>query len=249
MPEIWWNQFRIGTTHGRSRINGRRSAAAVTDAGSERDPHETETREELLNQFYATLGVMYLAAQPGTGAGTVSQHGRIHELLYQLPGRGRAYEIEQLLAFVMTDDQVAAELPRRVAEARALDLQYVAQIEAQFDAALKVVQDPDANDASRKQSQAAMRYILQRLLNDLQWLYHQRIRRREAAKRLSVRVSALFLSAFFFFVCLLFTQYFSNPLDRASKVQGSSNVPRPYSEVTNWAGPVSHIGRIMPCLH
>lgn len=174
------------------------------------DPQDRQVREELLAQFYATLRVMYLGARPATES-TVSMHERIRECFADEPSWAGAYEIEQLLAYVMTDEQVAAELPRRMAEARTLGLAHVGELDKQYSAAVGVLDSKDVGAEQRHSARNAMRVILQRLLNDLQWFYNQRIRRREAAKRLSVRVSALFLSAFLFFFGLLFVQYLSQP--------------------------------------
>ena len=193
-----------------------------------RDPQEVAIREELLDQFYATLEVMYLAAEPSpkpasdsmekntntteTNTQTVKQHERIRALLDDSERSwGGAYEIEQLLAFVMTDEQVAIELGRRIAEAKALKLKYSSELEARYNTTRLIIDGNDTKNKQREQSLTSMRFILQRLLNDLQWFYKQRIRRYEAAKRLSARVSALFLSAFTIFFFLLFIQYFSNP--------------------------------------
>jgi hypothetical protein len=174
------------------------------------DPQDRQVREELLAQFYATLRVMYLGARPATES-TVSMHERIREGFAEEPSWAGAYEIEQLLAYVMTDEQVAAELPRRMAEARTLGLAHVGELDKQYNAAVGVLDTKEVGAEQRHSARNAMRVILQRLLNDLQWFYNQRIRRREAAKRLSVRVSALFLSAFLFFFGLLFVQYLSQP--------------------------------------
>jgi hypothetical protein len=154
---------------------------------------------------------MYFAGEPAPrpNAETAEIHTRIRKLLFDCPRTWRgAYEIEQLLAFVMTDNQIAAELPRRIAEAKTLQIDFVEELATQFDAARRIAQETKTEPNQRKQNQAAMRNILQRLLNDLQWFYNKRIRRREAAKRLSLRVSALFLSAFLLFFSLLFIQYF-----------------------------------------
>jgi len=143
---------------------------------------------------------MHLASDPPSDEDSraAKQHARIKELFEHEEHTWRgAYEIEQLLAFVMTDGQIAAELPRRLAEAKALELEFASNLEEQIKAA--------------HNNKTALRYILQRLLNDLQWFYNQRIRRRAAAKRLSKRVSYLFFSAFLFFFALSFIHFFSSP--------------------------------------
>jgi hypothetical protein len=175
---------------------------------------QDETREWLLSQFYSSLRVTYLAAQPAPGpdSNTASMHERIQDLLTGKQGWRAAYEIEQLLAFIMTDDQVAAELPRRLIEAKSLKLDYVCELDTQFNTARERAQPTNVDAAQRQQAQIAMRYILHRLINDLQWFYGQRIRRREAATRLLRRISILFLSALYYFFLLLFLQvFFSNP--------------------------------------
>lgn len=185
-----------------------------TGTGMGLDPHETEMREELLEQFFATLRVMYLTCEPdpGTDRLKTEQHQHVRRLLFHEPRTWRgAYEIEQLLTFLMTDCQVEEELSRRFAEARSLHLPYVGDLEAQLQRVCGDCTEPEGDQTGFDQCRTARRYILHRLLNDLQWFYNQRIRRREAAKRLSVRVSALFLSAFVFFFSLLFIQFFLNP--------------------------------------
>lgn len=176
---------------------------------------DQEPSRELLDQFYSTLRVMYLAARPYPGPNKpwAEQHVRIRCLLSANdPCWNDAYEIEQLLTFVMTDEQLEAELPRRMAEAQAQELQFAGKLAQQLDAVYAEEAKDDASDADRAKALAAKRYILQRLLNDLQWFYNQRMRRRDTAKRLSQRVSALFLSAFLFFFVLLFVQYRSLPV-------------------------------------
>lgn len=169
---------------------------------------------------------MYLAANKDDepNAPFAEQHKRINEL-FQTEQHSwlDAYEIEQLLSFVITDEQLAAELPRRMAEAKALNLQYVTAMEERFKA---IVEDEAKaeEDADREKCQDAKRYLMQRALNDLQWFYKQRIRRRDAAKRLALRVSAMFLSAFFFFSTLLFIQYLSIPKnENGDPQQGQSS--------------------------
>ena len=161
---------------------------------------EQETREkELLDQFYSTLDAMYLAAEPfpGEDAPTTQQHKRIYQLLEIEESSRRwrdAYKIEQLLISVMTDKQVTAELPRRLAEAKARELKFVEEIEKQIEGA------KDNTD---------MRCIFHRLLNDLQWFYNKRDRRVCEGKQLSRRVSILFFIAFASFLILLFIPLFT----------------------------------------
>lgn len=188
---------------------------------SPQDPQARETREQLLNQFYSTLRVMYLASDLTREATRAVREQITQKFEEPRTWRG-AYELEQLLAFVMTDDQVATELPRRMVEGKALKLPFIDELEKQFNEARGLLSaEESADDAKRERSLTAYRYILHRLLNDLQWFYNQRIRRRDAAKRLSVRVSALFLSAFLFFFGLLFVQLFSNP----AKAPSDSGTP------------------------
>lgn len=175
------------------------------------DRQAQETREELLEQFYSTLRVAYSAARPDPGPGTRmgEQHRCIRNLLGSYPRSWLyAYEIEQLLVFVMTDDQLEAELPRRMAEAKAHKLEYVSSLSTQLEQ-VGAEQEAATTDTERERCMLAKQYIFQRLLNDLQWFFNQRIRHRDAANRLTVRVSAMFLSAFLFFSTLLFIQYLS----------------------------------------
>lgn len=188
------------------------------------DAQVKKAREDLLNQFYSTLHVMYLGAGPER-----AETREIHELIRSKLGDDestwhQAYEIEQLLAFIIREDQLTTELPRRMVEAKALNLSFVDELEKQYkDAYDKLLKANE--DEERKKIQLTLRCILHRLLNDLQWFYEQRIRRRDAAKRLSVRVSALFLSAFLFFFGLLFVQYFTNRPPVAQEMHKSPQPP------------------------
>jgi len=203
-----------------------------TGPAGARDPHDREAREELLNQFYATLRVTYLGAEPEREETRVI-HERIRAKLADEPAWRNAYEIEQLLAFVMTDEQLETELPRRMAEAKSMKLSFVDELSQRIAAIRGGSQDSEPTEEQKRKDQLALRSVLHRLLNDLQWFYDQRIRRRDAAKRLSVRVSALFLSAFFFFFGLLFIQYFTNLTDTKSG-------PAPQSQSTAAAFEAQH---------
>ena len=156
---------------------------------------------ELLEQFYSTLRVIYLAARQDIGGEFPATEidKQVRELLDDPEGshswRG-AYEIEQLLSFIMTEGQLNAELPRRLEEAKKLELTYVSGLEAL---------------ASQQSDVKTRRTIYQRLLNDLQWFYMQRIRRRAASRKLAVRVSALFLLAFFVFFLVIGIQFLAQP--------------------------------------
>ena len=161
------------------------------------DPSE-EHRPDLLDQFYSTLRVTYLAARTGGTGHSADPEAvaKVEELLDATPSWRGAYEIEQLLSLVMTKEQLETELERRLEEARVAELPHVAILERQRGAA-------DTEEAKRA--------LLHRLLNDLQWYYSQRIQRRAANKKLSTRVSALFLSAFLFFFLIILIQFFSLP--------------------------------------
>ena len=117
--------------------------------GDADEPH----KGELLEQFYLTLSVMYMGA-PRVERSVV--HERIERLFQSGRSWRNAYEIEQLLCFVLTDPQIAGELDRRLAEARALKLEYIDVINKELEDKTKAVDK---------------RLVLHRLLNDLQWFY------------------------------------------------------------------------------
>ena len=149
---------------------------------------------DLLEQFYLTLQVTYLAAPPLPGSVV---HERIERLFSGVHSWRNAYEIEQLLCFVISEQQLETELNRRLAEAQALKLDYVAVIDKEL--------HPDSKPPADK------RIVLHRLLNDLQWFYSKRVQHRAASKRLMVRVSLLFMVALAAFSLVLFTQFFAHP--------------------------------------
>ena len=89
---------------------------------------------ELLEQFYSTLGVIHLAARDiGSESSETDVDQKIKELLVPeqrtWPG---AYRIEQLLSLVMTEDQLDAELKRRLDEAKKLELTYISTLDEQL---------------------------------------------------------------------------------------------------------------------
>lgn len=147
----------------------------------------------LLEQFYLTLQVTYLAAPPLPGSVV---HQRIERLFDSGHSWRNAYEIEQLLCFIMSEQQLETELHRRLAEAHALKLEHVAVIDKEL--------HEDTNPRADK------RIVLHRLLNDLQWFYSKRVQHRAASKRLMVRVSLMFMVALATFALVLFIQFFAH---------------------------------------
>jgi hypothetical protein len=173
---------------------------------------DEDYRPDLLNQFYSTLHVLHLAARsPSAAEGSNTEiDAKIRQLFEAPPSWRGAYEIEQLLSLIMTEEQLNTELERRLQEAREVQLTYVGTLEKQWGAATT------ENNSNLK------RALLQRLLNDLQWFYSQRIQRRNAGKKLGIRVSALFLSAFVFFFLVISIQFFAHPL-----MQAKGEIERP----------------------
>jgi hypothetical protein len=169
---------------------------------------DEEYRPDLLDQFYSTLHVIALAARShGPSEGTNTEvDAKLRQLFEEPPSWRGAYEIEQLLSLVMTEEQLNTELERRLEEARQLKLTYVGTLEKQWGAATSPASE---NNVSLK------RALLQRLLNDLQWFYFQRIQRRSASKKLGLRVSAMFLSAFLFFFLVISIQFLAHQQMRA----------------------------------
>ena len=99
---------------------------------------------------------------------------------------------------------------RRLAEAKALKLEYVDAIE-------KELQDPITPPHRR--------IILHRLLNDLQWFYSKRVQRHAASKRLMLRVSSLFMVALVTLFLVLFIQFFAHTPAPSGSVQGAAAAP------------------------
>jgi hypothetical protein len=163
---------------------------------------EEEHRGDLLDQFYLTLGVMLLAAPKDERPDV---HGKLQWLFVQPRSWRNAYELEQLLCLVMSEPQLTVELKRRLAEAKALKLDYLDVVE----------------EGLKDTVVGNKRIAFQRLLNDLQWFYVKRVQQRSAGKRLMRRVSALFvLSALTLFLVLLI-QFFAHPV----VPQSASNAP------------------------
>ncbi len=87
-----------------------------------------------------------------------------------------AYEIEQLLCFVLTEEQLVIELKRRLSEARALKLEHVEAINEEINKSIGT---------------SDKRFLLHGLLNDLQWFYSKRDQRRTSSQQLILRVSSI----------------------------------------------------------
>ena len=182
---------------------------SVHEISPEQYSHVEDSNEQhkvnLLEQFYLTLQVTYLAAPQLPGSVV---HERIERLFTGEHSWRNAYEIEQLLCFVMSDRQLETELNRRLAEAHALKLEHVATIDKEL--------HEDTTPPADK------RIVLHRLLNDLQWFYSKRVQHRAASKRLMVRVSLLFMVALATFALVLFTQFFAHP---AARAQADASAP------------------------
>lgn len=197
----WSQRSKIANGSGREAFTPVHSAMANDAQGT--------VREDLLDQFYSTLRVTYLSAQKPADD-TDEIHQRIRAGLDGERSWRGAYEIEQLLAFIMTKEQLTTEVVRRMNEAEALKLPFVPGLSKQLGEALAVLNDEKQDAETKARSWDTVRYVLHRLLNDLQWFYKQRIRRRDAAMRLSLRVSALFFTALVYFFALLFIQFFAH---------------------------------------
>src|SRR5262245_61298996 len=149
-------------------------------------------KADLLEQFYLTLQVTYMAAPQLKSA----VNERIERLFDSVHSWRNAYEIEQLLCFVISDQQLETELSRRLAEAHTLKMDFVDVIDKEL--------QPGTVPPVDK------RIVLHRLLNDLQWFYSKRVQHRAASKRLMVRVSLLFMVALATFSLVLFIQFFAH---------------------------------------
>lgn len=177
------------------------------------DQDETQ-KADFLEQFYLTLNVMYLAAPRIPGSPV---HDRIDRLVADARSWRNAYEIEQLLCFVLTDQQLETELQRRLAEGKTLKLPYVDVI------------DKELHESNVEPS--VKRIVLHRLLNDLQWFYTKRAQHRAAGKRLMWRVSHFFFGALIWLFVVLFVQFY------AQGQPGTGQASQPPSTVQDSAAP------------
>jgi hypothetical protein len=166
------------------------------------DNERLEQPAGLLEQFYSTLQVTYLAALQESLSSDNAVCKMIATLLKEKPSWRAAYQIEQLLSLVLTEAQLETELKRRMAEATELKLPYTSMLKELSE---KITDDQEKARTEKKRS------ILHRLINDLQWFYSQRFQRRVAAETLAYRVSQLFLYTFVVFFIVLFMQLFGHP--------------------------------------
>ncbi len=171
-------------------LPGQSGVSTHLDAADDQGTHKVN----LLAQFYLTLNVTYLAT-PRVEQSVV--HARIDRLFREERSWRHAYEIEQLLCFIMTDAQLQTEWERRLAEAKGLKLEHIDAIEKGLSVEASVTADK--------------RILLHRVLNDLQWFYSKRVQHRAAGERLMVRVSSLFMVALVTLFLVLFIQFGVNP--------------------------------------
>ena len=161
---------------------------------------EGKHAKDLLEQFYSSLRVSYLAARQHTNGASPNSEvdAKVKDLFDKIPHSWCiAYEIEQLLSLIMPEAQLNAELQRRLAEAKELKLRYVDRLES--------IADQNKEDIELK------RATFQRLLNDLQWSYSQKIQRSAASRKLGSRVSSMFFGAFIVFFLVISIQFFAQP--------------------------------------
>lgn len=170
-------------------------SSSASSAASPRKPHQ----KDLLDQFYLTLRSIHAAA--GKGVPDVQNiQAKLEELLTLEHTWQSAYEIEQLLCFVMTPSQLDIELTRRIQDAKALKSPFSEFVETE------IKKPPPGVPIEAK------RILLHRLLNDLQWFYSKREEHRATSKRLMYRVSSLFGVALVALFLVLFIQFFAQPL-------------------------------------
>jgi hypothetical protein len=204
------------------------SPTTVLPSGEDRyriEQHVAEPEErhktQLLEQFYLTLGVIYLTTPKVEGSVV---HEKIDKLLATSHSWRNAYEIEQLLCFIVTDQQLETVFERRLAEAKALKLEYVGVIEK-----LLAVGPPVPADK---------RILLHRLLDDLQWFYSKRVQHRSASKRLMIRVSGLFIVALVTMFLVLFIQFFSHG---AVQSGNAATTPAPAGNLATTPAPAGNL--------
>lgn len=172
---------RIPTADAPSRPTSRREQSAANS--------------DLLDQFYLTLRSTQTAVESQLPDGNPVCE-QIREL-FDAPRSWRgAYEVEQLQCFLLSGAHLETEIRRRLDEAQRHDLPYVSVLRAQVDDAARWKELTDVEK----------RPLLHRLINDLQWFYTQRFRRRQTAQLISYRVSLLFLASFVLMLAVLLWQ-------------------------------------------
>ena len=191
-----------------------------TDRPESRRDAEEAYRENLLAQFYSTLNSIFLGLESDPNASPNPKVQSRIEQLFEDPQRtwSSAYEIEQLLSLIMTEAQLDVEFNRRIEEAKTQELPYTTVLGTLYE------------DAIKKNSVEQKRAVLQRLLNDLQWFFAQRIHRRLSGKILSNHVSRLFFSAILFFVLILSIQFYA---DRPPESQPSKPASHDAEDTTS----------------
>ena len=108
------------TTESLDEVTPAPSSQVLTDANEQH-------KVDLLEQFYLTLQVTYMASPLPPSKSVI--HERIERLFKAVHSWPNAYEIEQLLCFVISEQQLETELNRRLAEAQTLQLEHVAIID------------------------------------------------------------------------------------------------------------------------
>ena len=183
-------------------------------------PKALVTRDELLNDFYSNLEARYYGVRPSEEYARVICD-RIAEKFSGDRTWRRAREIEQLLALVISDEQVATEIPRLLAEAERITLPHTKIFNELFAEEKQILQQGDIDDEQRTKALQSLRYLQQRLVNDLNYAWSQLRRKREYAKQYSARVSALFLTVFIYFFLLLYIQFFATQPDQVNPAVSS----------------------------
>jgi hypothetical protein len=203
------------------------TVSSLVDSGASQDRYVSDPNEphkiSLLEQFYLTLRVTYMAAPLVPGSVV---HERIERLFSDVRSWRNAYEIEQLMCFVLSPGQLETELNRRLAEATALHLEFVAVVDKELH------REPPNPPADK-------RIVLHRLLNDLQWFYSKRDQHRAATKRLMVRVSLLFMVALATFALVLFIQFFAHGPATASAAASTAGTQNASGQQNAGAAPGS----------
>jgi hypothetical protein len=154
----------------------------------------------LLGQFYATLSATSEGLQIDLDEKYSHLQDRLTNIFEKPPSWSNAYCIEQLQIHMMQGDKLDTELSRRLAEAQKVKLPLVDFYE-------KHAQPIEAGTFSDDYK----RSMLNRLANDLQWFYSQRIQRRNDGQVMAFRVGIIFFLSFTLFIAgLIAFIYFEN---------------------------------------
>lgn len=164
----------------------------------------------LLNLYHNNLAATYLRYDSQTGdrdAAAPAVREEIERLLAEdEAGRSwsNAYKAEQLIFELAPAPELRAEFVKHLADAEGFALPQAAAFRAEFEALY-----PKGTTELPQKKLAEARSLLVRIVNDTQWAYTQRYRRRRLLQFYGVRITVLFalISLLFLFTLWMFSQY------------------------------------------